>query len=80
MTVYFLKKPPTYTQTTLNLHAGDRLLIENKSGGFYWNTVKGIAKGSSKQMIEITLETENGDIEVIECGQGVKWSVIDDLS
>ena len=65
-------------QTTLNLQPGDRLLIENKAGGFYWNTVKGIAKGSGKQKVVVTLETENGDIETIECGQAVKWSVIEE--
>jgi len=78
MTVYFLKKPATFMQTTLNLQPGDRLLIENKAGGFYWNTVKGIAKGSGKQKVVVTLETENGDIETIECGQAVKWSVIEE--
>jgi 16S rRNA U1498 N3-methylase RsmE len=78
MTIYFLKKPATFMQTTLNLQPGDRLLIENKAGGFYWNTVKSIAKGNSKQKVSLTLETENGATEVIECGQGVKWSVIEE--
>jgi 16S rRNA U1498 N3-methylase RsmE len=78
MAVYFIKKPATFMQTTLNLQPGDRLLIENKAGGFYWNTVKSIAKGSGKQKIVVTLETENGETEVIECGQTVKWSVIEE--
>lgn len=78
MSETFIKAPATFTQTTLNLMPGDKLLEGNFVTGYYYYTVIKIAAGVRKNMVAVTMQSVGNEPFTIEYGKNTRWSVIEE--